>query len=1022
MKKNLLTLFMLFLVAIVSAQDITVTGKVTEAATGEPVPGASVLVKGTMKGTITNFDGNYNLTCPPQSTLVFSFVGFIPQEIPVNGQTTINVQLQEDVIGLEEVVVVGYGEIKVKDLTSSISTVEADDIAKSPTSDAMQALQGKVAGMQVISNGTPGGSPTIRVRGVGSYPGIGDTNPLYVVDGMFMDNIGFLNPSDIQSISVLKDASASAIYGVEAANGVIIIETKSGKKNLEAQITYDGYYGVQVAQNMVKMSNSEQFGAMARESGSGPDVSYLLNAMQRYGRSRVNPLVPAVNTDWYDEILRLGNKQNHSLNVAGGGERAAYSIGANYFAEEGILDMKNEYERFNLRSKIDYDATDWMRIGGNVLFSNALRYAPDNSAWSRAYWAVPVMPVYDEMNTNAWPTNYSDAQQLGYRGSQNPFTSMDFSNDRAKERRTMANFYVELDLVPEKLTFKTSYNSVNINHTDRNVRLPYFITDDYKRQESDASVTQSRSTWFKQIWNNVLTYTDSFGDHNLTVMGGSEYRDDAWDYLTATGLDFPYENEESWYISQADQATIPIDRVGDGASRYYGLSYFGRISYNYMNRYLLYGTFRADGTSKYQETWGYFPTVGAGWVVSEEDFMQGNTLINYLKLRASWGELGNNSVPASDGASTTSVVTVALDDQLVSGNQTSSNFSYLQWEVTEELNFGLTANLFNSRLSVDADYYTRDTENAVISIEVPLVGQSVRRSLGVIRNSGFELVMDWTNKVSNDFSYNVGFNISTLNNEVLDLYGQEYIDGGSAEFRQRTMVGEPLLAFFGWETDGIYQSWEEVNNDPIAVENNLEPGDFRYKDQQAEGEEGNGAIDGDDRVILGSYLPKITYGGNLGIRYKNLEFSASIFGQSGNKILNRRRGEIIWTPDLNMDADLSTNRTQIELDGDNNVVRVIEAGKYPSSKGLRKGWNQRMSDYLVEDGSFFRIQNVQLAYNVNGERTLGMGMPDFRVILTAERPLTIFDYNGFNPEVANGIDRQTYPIPAVYTVGLNVKF
>ncbi|MFW6259361.1 MAG: SusC/RagA family TonB-linked outer membrane protein [Tangfeifania sp.] len=1021
--KKLSILFFLFLsvTLLYAQQDVVVTGKVTDD-TDLGLPGVTILEKGTQNGTVTNVQGDYSITVSPQATLVFSFVGFVTQEIPVDGQTSIDVQLQEDVVGLEEVVVVGYGEIMVKDLTSSISTIKAEDIVRSPASDAMQSLQGRVAGMQVVSSGAPGGSPTIRIRGIGSYPGIGDSDPLYIVDGMFVDGIGFLNPTDIESISVLKDASASAIYGVEAANGVIIIETKSGRKNQPAQITYDGYYGVQVAQNMVKMSNSEQFTAMARESGSGPDVSYIQNAMQRYGRSRINPNVPDVNTDWYDEILRLGNKQNHSINVAGGGESAAYSIGANYFSEEGILDMKNEYERFNLRSKIDYDATDWMSIGGNVIFSNALRYSPDNSAWSRAYWAVPVMPVLDPLNTNAWPVNYSDAQQLGYRGSQNPFTSMDFSNDRSKERRTLANFYVELHFIPEKLTFKTSYNSSNENSIIRNVRLPYYITDDYKRQESDASVTQARSTLFKQIWDNVLTYNDSFGEHNLTVMAGSEYRDDAFDYLTATGLDFPYEFEESWYISQADQATIPIDRVGDGASRYYGMSYFGRISYDYMNRYLLYGTFRADGTSRYQETWGYFPTVGAGWVVSEEDFMQDNRFIDYLKLRASWGELGNNSVPPSDGASTTSVVTVALDDELVSGTQTSSNFSFLQWEVTEELNFGLTANLFDNRLSVEADYYTRDTKNAVIPIQVPLVGQTVRRSLGVIRNSGFEVVMDWSNKVSNDFSYNIGFNISTLKNEVLDLFGQEHIDGGQAEFRQRTMIGKPLLAFFGWETDGIYQSWDEVNNDPVAVENNLEPGDFRYVDQQAEGEEGNGVVDGDDRVILGSYLPDLTYGANLGIRYRNLELSASVFGQSGNKILNRRRGEIIWTPDLNMDADLSTNRTQIELDEDNNVVSVIQPGKYPSSKGLRKGWNQRMSDYLVEDGSFFRIQNVQLAYNVNGENTFGTGVPDFKVTLTAERPLTMFSYNGFNPEVSNGIDRQTYPIPAVYTVGLNVKF
>ncbi|MCE4565952.1 TonB-dependent receptor [Maribellus sp. CM-23] len=1027
MRKPLFILILLFSFTTLFAQErLSISGKVVDD-TGLALPGVSVLEKGTTNGTVTDIDGNYTLQVFTGAKVIFSFIGFLPQEFAVTQSTVINLEMKEDVIGLEEVVVVGYGEVKVKDLTSSISTIESEDILKSPSSDAMQALQGKVAGLQVVSSGAPGGSPTIRVRGVGSYPGIGDTNPLYVVDGMFADNIGWLNPSDIASISVLKDASAAAIYGVEAANGVILIETKSGKKNQKSEITYDGYYGIQVAQNMVKMANSEQYTAMAREAGTEDNVSYklVLNAMQRYGRSRLNPNVPDVNTDWYDEILRLGNKQNHSLNVSGGNQQASYAVGANYFSEKGILDMKNDYERFNLRTKIDFDATDWFAIGGSLLFSNSLNYSPDNSAWSRAYWAVPILPVYDELNTDAWPTNYSDSQVLGYRGSQNPFTSMDFSNDQRKSRKVLANFYVQLELIPEKLSFKTSYNSTFTNAAERNVRLPYYITEDYQRQVEDASISKVSETWFKQIWNNVLTYNDSFGNHNLTAMVGSEYRDDAWDKLFMKGLEFPYDNESSWFVDQAQNVVIEENgsRVtSDSGSRYYGLSYFGRVSYNYNNRYLLYGTFRADGTSKYQEKWGYFPTVGAGWVLSEEDFMSDINWLDYLKLRASWGKLGNNSVPASDGASTTNNVTVAIGDQLLSGTSTSSNFSYLKWEVTEETNFGLTANLFDNRLSVDADYFTRDTENAVISIQVPLIGQTVRRSLGVIRNSGFELGLNWSNQVSKDFSYNLGVNISTLNNKVLDLYGQEYIDGGSAEFRQRTIVGDPLLAFFGWETDGIYQSWDEINADPVAVENGLEPGDFRYKDQQAEGEEGYGIIDGEDRVVLGSYLPSFTYGANLGIQYKNFEFSASIFGQNGNKILNRRRGEVIWTSDLNMDADLAINRTQIELDSDNNVVSVIKPGKYPSSKALRKGWNQRMSDYLVEDGSFFRIQNIQLAYNLRNQQWFGASLPECKVTLTAERPLSIFKYNGFNPEIENGIDRQTYPIPAVYTVGLNVKF
>jgi hypothetical protein len=310
-------------------------------------------------------------------------------------------------------------------------------------------------------------------------------------------------------------------------------------------------------------------------------------------------------------------------------------------------------------------------------------------------------------------------------------------------------------------------------------------------------------------------------------------------------------------------------------------------------------------------------------------------------------------------------------------------------------------------MSLEADYYIRDTKNAAINVTIPLIGDNVLRNVGVIRNSGFELAVNWNDRISGDFNYSIGANISTLKNEVRDLYGKEYIDGGSAEFRQRSIVGQPLLAFFGYEVLGVYQNEAEIEADPIAVANNLVPGDFKYKNQN-----GDDVINDDDRVVLGSYFPSFMYGFNLGLTYRNIEFSANVMGQSGNKILNRKRGEFIWTPDLNMDADLAKNRWHGE--GTSN--------KYPSSAGLRKGWNQKMSDYFVEDGSFFRIQNVQLAYNINGKELFGAQLPATRIFFTAERPLTVFKYNGFNPEVSDGVDRQTYPIPGVYTVGLNVKF
>ena len=1004
MKKLIFLLYLFLSVTILYAQEkISISGKVTDATSGEVLPGVTVVVKGTTTGIITDADGNYTIETAGNGILSFSFVGMESQEVAINNRTTISIQLKEQSFSVDEVVVVGYGTQKVKDLTSSITTVKSDDLAKTPSGQAMQALQGKVAGLQVVSSGSPGNSPTIRVRGIGSYPGNNNEAPLYVVDGMFFDNIDFLNPADIASISVLKDASAAAIYGVRAANGVVLIETKSGMLNQKSEVTYDGYYGYQVAQNVLKMANAEQFTNMALESGSAADETFILNAMQRYGRSRVNPNVPDVNTDWYKEIMRPAPIHNHSLSVSGGNQKATYSLGASYFGQEGILDMKNEYERFNLRSKIDFKVTDWLTIGGNMIMSNAVKYGEEAGAWNQAYFAVPILPIYDETNDAAWPDKFANAQDLGYRSGQNPFPTLKYNINRLKIKKNLANFYAKIDFIPNKLSYKTTYNNAYTSLDERLINLPYFIGNSFQR--ADAIIVRNMSLFTDQIWDNVITYTNQFDKHGVVVMAGSSFRDEAYNRLSAKGQNFPTDKEQSWYIDQAE--TISLDDVRDEGTRQYGLSYFGRLSYNFDDKYLLYATMRAGGSSKYQQKWGYFPTVGAGWVISEENFMKPYGYINFLKLRASWGQLGNDNIQASDGAITTSIVNTAINGVLVSGAKISNTYSSLKWEVTEETNIGLTARMFKNRLSADADYFIRDTKNAAIYVSIPAVGGTVLKNVGIIRNSGFELALNWEDAISGDLKYNVGINISTLKNKVRDLYGQPYIDGGSAEFRQRSIVGQPLLAFFGREVVGVYQNQAEIDADPIAVANGLVPGDFKYKDQNDDD-----IINDDDRVVLGSYFPTFMYGMNLGLTYKDFELTANMVGQAGNKILNRKRGEIIWTADGNMDADLAKNRWH--GDGTSN--------KYPSSSGLRRGWNQKMSDYFVEDGSFFRIQNVQLAYNLKNKQLFGAEMPDMRVSLTADRPLTVFKYNGFSPEVANGIDTQTYPIPAVYTIGLNVKF
>ncbi|HOY52901.1 MAG TPA: TonB-dependent receptor, partial [Prolixibacteraceae bacterium] len=404
-----------------------------------------------------------------------------------------------------------------------------------------------------------------------------------------------------------------------------------------------------------------------------------LNAMQRYGRSRINPNVPDVNTDWYKEILRPAGIQNHSISVEGGNQSASYSIGTNYFAQEGILDMKNEYERFNLRTKLDFKATDWFTIGGNMILSNALKYGEEAGAWNQAYFAVPILPVYDpNLEGIAEPVNYANAQDLGYRSGQNPFPTLRYSDNRLKIRKLMANFYAKLQLIPEKLDFKTTYNHAFTSLDERNVRLPYFIGNSFQRV--DASINKSTGIYSDQIWDNILTYTDRFDLHNITVMAGTSFRDEAYSGLRGGGLNFPWQREESWYIDQSQEK--PEGSVGDGGARQYGLSYFGRLSYNYNDRYLLYATMRADGSSKYQQKWGYFPTVGIGWVLSEEPFLKNHATINFLKLRASWGQLGNDKIQASDGAITTSPVNLVIDDVMVWAPETiTSSMTRLTGEV-----------------------------------------------------------------------------------------------------------------------------------------------------------------------------------------------------------------------------------------------------------------------------------------------------------------------------------------------------
>lgn len=1010
MKAKLLLCLCLLLGALpLFAQTRTVTGLVTEKATGYPAIGVSVLVKGTSNGTITSLDGDYTLfDVPANATLIFSYVGMLTQEIPLKGQTTLNVLMADDTQNLEEVVVIGYGTSKAKDLTAPIVVIKSEEITKHATTSPMGALQGKVPGVQITNSGQPGAGPQVRIRGVGSFDK--SNAPLYVVDGMFFDNIDFLNNNDIQDLSILKDASAASIYGVRAANGVVLVSTKKGALNKPATVTYDGYVGFQKATNLLEMAGSEQYKTMLREIGSSTDV--IDNAVKTWG------LLP--DTNWYDELLRTAVTHNHSLDISGGTEKAAYSVGASYLFQEGIMNAENDYTRFNLRTQADYRVFNWLKVGANIMLTNSEQKTPNGTAWSAAYRVPSILPVYDENNELASPEKFASPAQVGLSEYYfNPIAIARYHNEKNKSLRVLPSFYAQIDFLPDnKLFFKTAYSQdIHILQT-RKFTPEYSVGNNQVNKVSKLKKTND--IYHSWILDNTLTYRDTFGDHGLTVMAGNSVREENWRNLWGEGTGIPDGHDEYYYLHQSNADGRTTD---DDGTTYRGVSWFGRVSYDYQGKYLLSATMRADGSSKYQEKWGYFPSVGAAWNLSEEDFMKDRKWVDYLKLRASWGKLGNDKIKASDGfASVKQEMKTSgiFGGSALPGYTNQVYFSWLGWEVVNETNVGLDFKTLNSRLSVEADWYYRLTENAVIEAPLPMGAGNLLGNNGEVLNTGVEVAVNWSDRIGKDFSYFIGANITTLHNEVKDLNGLPYIYGGSAEFRTISKLGGELNAYYGYEIEGVYQNAAQIAADPVAVANNLQPGDFKYKDQNHDNK-----IDDTDRTVLGSYIPNFTYGINLGFSYKNFDFSAVMQGVTGNQIVNRKRGDRRWHSEINYDADMVTNRWTGE--GSTNA--------YPSAAGTINPWNiAKFNSFFVENGAYFRLQNVQMAYTFPKRDFGKFKMPSIRVSLAAERPLTIFKANSFSPELMGkkddgtpsdaviGFDSEVYPLAATYTLGLRIIY
>jgi len=1017
MKKKII---LLLLVAFVSAgslfaQNISVQGTIVDKKTGEALIGSTILQKGSTNGTTTSPTGEFSITVPQNSILVVSYIGYISQEIKVIDSTPLKIQLEEESKALDEVVVVGYGTSRVKDLTAPISVVKSEDLMRRTTGSTMGSLQGSVAGVQVITNGSPGSSPTVHIRGVGS---LNNQNPLYVVDGMFFDNIDFLNTNDIAEMSILKDASASAIYGVRAANGVVLITTKKGTLNSKTQITYDGYVGFQTPVNMLQMANGSQYAAMELAKGTTSDVAHVTLSAQKFGGSGNSP---TTNTNWYNEILKQSAlTHSHSIAIAGGSDKATYTVSLSYLYQDGIMKAQNNYQRFNLLAQTDFQAYDWLKIGYKVLVSNSTLFSPNKTAFANAYYASPLYPVYDATNTNATPTDYASSTSIGFANGvyANPVAAANYYYDKTNGFQISPTVFAEIQLIKNKLLFKTQYSQKYAFNNDLNYVQAYYV-DAYQLSTNQKSfLTSYQEKYQNYIIDNTLTYKDGINNHHWSAMIGQSTRNESWRQIKGTAANVPGPNEEYMYLSQGDATGRTV--VEDGTD-YHGLSFFGRATYDYDSKYLLTATFRADGSSKYQQKWGYFPSVGAGWVISEEGFMKDQHLFDYLKARVSWGMLGNDAIPANNGFS--SLQTGSSYSGIYGSTNTSAGsympgyiaqnfFNYLKWEVVTEWDGGIDFSLLRQRLKGSVDYYNRQTDNLVFYAPQPMGVADLLGNYGKVSNQGLELSLNWSDKIG-DFGYNIGGNISTLKNKVLDLHGLAYKMTGVSEFPTIMQVGQPVNSFYGYQVVGVYQTQAEINADPIAVANGLVPGDLKYKDQN-----GDKVLDTKDRVILGNYLPTLSYGFNAGLNYKNFEFNVMFQGQSGNKILNMNRARRLWYSDMNGDAAMITHLW----------TGAGSTNSYPSALGTTKGWNNMASSFFVEDGSYLRVQNIQLAYTFKLAKLANA--PSMRVFVTADRPLIFTKYSGFTPEIGGsttdlsntGYDNNVYPSSATYSIGCRINY
>jgi len=971
--------------------NIKITGRVLSA-TGEALAAVSVSVKGSSAGTTTDNNGNFSITVPENAVLVFSAIGFETQEQAVAGKTSITVSLTPGTKLLEQVVVVGYGSARKRDLTGSSATIKGADIVNIPALTATQAIQGKVSGVQIINSGAPGSTPNVRIRGVGSV--LGGADPLYVVDGIITTDIRNINASDILTIDILKDASSTAIYGARAANGVVLITTKAGNKT-KFSINYNAQVGVKLLTHKVQMAGPGLYAAYSNEAAGAPAVTG-------------GDITGSVS--WYDELTRPAIFNSHNLSLSGGKNKYRYFLSLGYLNENGIL-IDNKYTRYTARYNHEFTVTSKFKLGNNIGFSH---YVSENKPYSLFTTAYIAAPIFAAVNPDGSYGNTSN----GISNVGNPYATLKTTNDRSYGNRLQTTLWGEYQVM-KGLSFRSQFG-IDLERNNGWNYTPAYKTflpsgTEGAQHNDDADLSFTRDSIYQWVWDNYLTYEKKFAkDHDLRLtLGHTAERRNGWSSSASIANKNIPDNKEAWQLNFKDTANGQQNLRLPIGNYFRRESYFIRANYKFKDRYLLNATFRRDANSNFpkHKRWGNFPSVGIGWVISSEKFMADQKLFNNLKLRASFGLVGNDVIQphAFDLLPTERLYayfgTNRVDGAIVLGIKDPD----LQWEVVREIDAGIEFAVLDNKLSGEVDFYNKVAKKALFIIPYPSIGfqNSFLTNAAEIANTGVELSLQWNKKVNTKFSYTIRGNITYNKNMVKNVgIGRALNFGslGNGSNATQTLVGQPIGSFWVYRTDGIFQNDAEINAYPHVV--TAVPGDLKIIDKN-----GDGIIDNLDREHVGSYQPKIYYGLSGSVNWKLFDFSMDIVGVGGNKVYNGKKG-LRFGSNYNVEYDVANNRW---TPGSNN-------NKYPGASNV----TPYPTDYFIESGAYTRINNITAGYTFPAMKPWKR-IERLRVFASAQNPYLHTKYTGFTPELPGGqneagIELNIYPISASYLIGVNVQF